>query len=76
MVRSMWRVLAIGLGSLVLLATSSRAAPITFVNGNFESGTLAGWTQFTTPHGTIGPPTVVPFDVTGTGATRAGGSST
>jgi hypothetical protein len=31
-------------------------------NGGFETGDLTGWTTFTTGNGTIGTPTVAPFD--------------
>jgi hypothetical protein len=40
-------------------------------NGNFETGTLSGWTTFTTPNGSLRPPglpAVTQFDVRGSGA--------
>jgi hypothetical protein len=43
------------------------------LNGDFATGTLAGWTVFTTSNGTNGAglPNVVSFDTTGTGASNA-----
>ena len=32
------------------------------VNGDFETGDLSGWTTFTTDNGTLGNPSVIPFD--------------
>jgi hypothetical protein len=45
----------------------------TITNGNFEAGTLAGWTVFTTSNGRngIGLPNVVPFNTAGDGASDA-----
>jgi hypothetical protein len=48
-----------------------------FINGNFGTGDLTGWTVFTTSNGTNGTfngvalPNVVSFDTTGTGATNS-----
>lgn len=47
------------------------------VNGDFQTGNLAGWTTFTTPNGLLGAsgqglPSVVSFDTTGSGASLAG----
>jgi hypothetical protein len=45
-----------------------------FINGNFQTGNLNGWTTYTTPNGTLGPPglpDVQSFDTTGTGASLA-----
>ena len=41
-------------------------------NGDFETGTLNGWTTFTTPNGSLGPPglglpAITQFDVLGSG---------
>ena len=40
-----------------------------FANGDFETGNLSGWTQFTTANGTLGGayPKVVSFDTDGDG---------
>jgi PEP-CTERM motif len=45
----------------------------TITNGNFQTGTLAGWTVFTTSNGTNGTglPNVVSFNTTGGGASDA-----
>jgi hypothetical protein len=45
----------------------------TITNGDFETGTLSGWTVFTTSNGTtgIGLPDVVSFNTTGSGASDA-----
>ena len=66
---SLFRRVATVLGCVLLLPGPARATAIT--NGGFETGTLAGWTLFTTANGTIGSPTVVSFDTTGAGASNA-----
>ncbi len=45
----------------------------TITNGNFDTGTLAGWTVFTTSNGRNGVslPNVVPFNTTGHGVSNA-----
>ena len=52
---------------------SSPALADTITNGTFETGTLAGWTVFTTSNGTNGTglPSVVSFNTTGSGASDA-----
>jgi hypothetical protein len=57
---------------LGLGATRAFASPI-ILNGDFQTGTLTGWTVFTTPNGTNGSglPNVVSFDTTGGGASLA-----
>jgi hypothetical protein len=55
----------------VVLAVSSFGGSIV-TNGNFETGSLDGWTVFATPNGLTGPPggglpDVVLFDTTGSG---------
>ena len=62
--------------SCLLVATALVVSPAKadFVDGNFATGTLAGWTVFTTSaNGTNGNglPDVVSFDTTGTGATNS-----
>ena len=52
-------------------ARPALASPITLNNADFEIGNLVGWTLFTTPNGTAGSPTVVPFDTTGAGSSNA-----
>jgi hypothetical protein len=60
-----------------LLATTAICAWASFCraqiihNGDFETGTLSGWTTFTTPNGSLRPPglpAVTQFDVLGSGA--------
>ena len=56
-------------GALVLCLWQEVEAGI-LENGNFEAGTLAGWTVFETLNGTLGGkgfPKLVEFDVTGDG---------
>ncbi len=57
---------------LFALTGSAMGASIV-VNGGFDSGTLSGFTVFTTANGTNGAglPNVVSFDTTGTGASNA-----
>jgi hypothetical protein len=57
------------LTAIALAPVSSARAD--FINGNFETGNLSGWTTYTTANGTIGTPTVVSFDTTGSGASLA-----
>jgi hypothetical protein len=62
--------------ALILLSLAS-PAHADFINGNFQTGDLTGWTVFTTPHGTNGTldfeplPNVVSFNTTGSGASLA-----
>jgi len=60
------------LGSAWILTVPARADNIV-TNGDFATGTLAGWSVFTTPNGTngIGLPDVVAFNTTGAGATNS-----
>jgi len=60
------------LAIVFFVCTPGRADSI-LVNGDFATGTLAGWTVFTTSTGTNGAglPDVVSFDTTGTGASNA-----
>jgi hypothetical protein len=57
----------------VVCLVSKPAVADTITNGNFETGTLAGWTVFTTSNGTNGAglPDVVSFNTTGSGASDA-----
>ncbi len=54
-----------------LSSNSARADLIT--NGDFQTGSLTGWTAFTTSNGTVGfgMPNVLLFDTTGSGASDA-----
>ena len=66
------RVMTAMLALIGLWAATAQANLI--LNGDFETGDFTDWTLFTTPNGSLGPapvPDVVPFDVTGTGATEA-----
>jgi len=71
----MKRLLVAALGAGLLSATPASANLI--LNGNFETGTFANWTQFTTPDGRIGTtttpgtPQVTSFNTTGSGASLA-----
>jgi hypothetical protein len=59
--------------AVVALCPLARVAKADFVNGNFETGDLTGWTTYTTANGTLGTglPTVDSFDTTGTGPSFA-----
>ena len=65
------------LTALTLLLGGLGQAKAGFINGNFGTGDLTGWTVFTTSNGTNGTlngvtlPEVVSFDTTGTGATNS-----
>jgi hypothetical protein len=63
--------LQVSLLSLLVLVCGGLATRADFINGDFQTGNLSGWTVFTTPNGTVGAPTVVSFDVTGSGASLA-----
>jgi PEP-CTERM motif len=56
---------------VVVVSISTAAGANLITNGNFDTGNLNGWTTFTTANGTIGTPSVVPFDTTGSGASLA-----
>jgi PEP-CTERM motif len=61
---------------IALALSSARAHANVLVNGDFETGTFAGWTPFATSANgsigtTVGGRAIVPFDVTGSGATDA-----
>ena len=63
-------VVAVSLFGTYLLGGLLYAQVNLFANGDFETGDLSGWTQFTTPLGTLaGPayPKVVSFDTDGNG---------
>jgi hypothetical protein len=59
----------------MVAAVGANASLVT--NGNFETGTFAGWTQFTTANGTIGTtttpgtPQITAFDTSGAGSSQA-----
>ena len=60
-------VLAMVLGGVLLLSVTGETPANTVVNGDFETGDLAGWTTFETEFGTVGAagsgyPDVQPFD--------------
>jgi hypothetical protein len=61
-------------GLLVVVGLITRPASAdVLMNGNFQTGTLAGWTVFTTSNGTNGTglPDVVSFNTTGSGSSDA-----
>lgn len=64
--------MGVGLLAVVCMLVKPALAN-TVANGDFETGTLAGWTSFTTANGTTGSglPAVVSFDTAGTGANDA-----
>ncbi len=54
------------------LAVGGSAQAQSFTNGDFESGVLEPWITFlTSENGSIGTPTIVDFDINGTGETLA-----
>jgi hypothetical protein len=58
--------------TVLLLANAASASASLLANGTFDTGSLSGWTTFTSnANGTLGSPGVVSFDVTGTGASNA-----
>ncbi len=59
----------LALGLAAIMAGGTEAG--TIINGDFETGNLTGWNTFTTTNGTIGTPSVAPFDVTGAGSSPA-----
>lgn len=61
----------VGLLAVSLLSKPALANVLT--NGDFETGTLSGWTVYTTTNGTNGAglPDVVSFNTTGSGASDA-----
>jgi hypothetical protein len=58
------------LAALALLSMA-QGARADFINGDFQTGSLTPWTVFTTANGTVGSPSVVSFDTTGSGASLA-----
>ncbi len=60
-------------GLLVVSLITRPASADVLTNGDFQTGTLAGWTVFTTANGTNGTglPDVVSFNTTGGGASDA-----
>jgi hypothetical protein len=66
--------LSVVICGLMLAALPSTSAWADLIsNGNFQTGTLAGWTVFTTSNGTNGSglPNVLSFNTTGSGASDA-----
>jgi hypothetical protein len=53
------------------LASTSLAATSALTNGDFEAGSLTGWTSFVTQNGGIDPSGVEPFNTTGTDLSSA-----
>jgi hypothetical protein len=67
-------VVALVLGALSLTTASAYATSIPLTNGDFETGTLAGWTTVDTVNGNLGfapLPNVASFNTTGSGASDA-----
>jgi hypothetical protein len=66
-------VLAIGFAVLLCSTIVAPAKADLILNGDFATGTLDGWTVFTTANGTNGSglPDVVPFNTTGFGTSNS-----
>src|SRR5436190_13758572 len=54
-------------GFVITIAGQRCNAQSILTNGNFGAGDFSGWTIFTTTNGNIQTPSIVNFDLTGTG---------